>query len=114
MHRPRRGRKDGPPRMTIQVLDQSLTEIIDPKAEPEKIAGGYRSTEGPVWHNGDRTLIFSDLSGSMHIWSEEKGAAVLRQPSAGGNGNTYDHNGLLVTCEQQGRRVSRTLAGGSV
>jgi gluconolactonase len=60
-------------------------------------------------------LIFSDVRGNtMYRWSEAGGQEVIRQPSGVSNGNTYDRNGLLVTCEHMNRRVSRTLADGTV
>jgi gluconolactonase len=50
----------------------------------------------------------------MYVWSEKDGTKVFRDPSGGANGNTYDKDGNLVTCEHIGRRVSRTKADGTV
>ena len=97
------------------ILDQRLSELVDPSSEPEKIAGGFVFTEGPVWNSRDRSLIFSDVQGdAMYLWGEADGSKVFRGPSAGANGNTYDQAGNLITCEHQSRRVSRTLSDGSI
>lgn len=97
------------------VLDERLRALVDPAATAEKIAGGCIFTEGPVWSQQDRSLIFSDVRGdTMYRWTEAGGQTVFRKPSQVANGNTYDRAGNLVTCEHQGRRVSRTLPDGQV
>ena len=101
--------------MTIVAHDNRLRELVDPDAPIERIATGYQFTEGPVWHSRERTLIFSDVrGGAMYRWTESGGAAVFRNPSGVGNGNTYDRAGRLLTCEHEGRRVSRTAPDGTV
>jgi len=99
----------------ITVLDPALERLIDLGAQAEKIVSGLQFTEGPVWHSREKHLVFSDIPAStIYRWSEEKGLAVLRTPSGKANGNTYDRRGRLITCEHEGRRVSRTLADGTV
>jgi gluconolactonase len=97
------------------VHDDRLRDLVDPAATAEKIAGGCVFTEGPVWSHRDNSLIFSDVRGDgMYRWTEAGGQEVFRRPSGVANGNTYDRAGRLVTCEHQGRRVSRTLPDGRV
>jgi sugar lactone lactonase YvrE len=101
--------------MPITVRDNRLNDLVASDAEPEKIASGYQFTEGPVWHSRDESLIFSDVrGGAMYRWTERGGATVFRQASGVGNGNTYDPQMRLLTCEHEGRRVSRTAADGTV
>ena len=100
--------------MAIVALDKRLSDLVDPNVAVEKIATGFVFTEGPVWHSRERHLTFSDVFGAvMYRWTEAGGAVVLRKPSGGANGNTYDRQGRLVTC-QHDRRVTRTSADGSV
>jgi gluconolactonase len=84
----------------------------------DQIATGFQFTEGPLWNNRDKTLIFSDVRGrTMHLWSEGDGSArVIREAGANGisNGNTWDKEGNLLTCEHANRRVSRTLPDGTI
>ena len=97
------------------ILDQRLTAVVEPDLDPEKIAGGFVFTEGPVWQVRDQSLIFSDVQGdAMYRWTRSSGSEVFRRPSAGANGNTYDPAGNLISCEHEGRRVSRTLSNGSI
>jgi gluconolactonase len=101
--------------MAIVVLDSRMNDIVDADVKVDQIATGYTFTEGPLWHARNRTLTFSDVrTFKMHRWSEKNGASVFRDPSGGANGNTYDKDGLLVTCEHINRRVSRTKADGTI
>jgi sugar lactone lactonase YvrE len=99
----------------IQVLDASFARLIDTNAPVHNIATGFTFTEGPVWHSRDRRLIFSDIpNNTLYVWTEANGHEVFRQPSGQGNGNTFDRQGRLLTCEHANRRVSRTAPGGRV
>lgn len=100
--------------MPITVLDDRLRDLVDPDAPVEQLGSGFVFTEGPVWHSRQRHLTFSDIrSDTMYRWSPLEGVRVFRQPSAQANGNTYDRQGRLVTCEHQGRRVSRASGDGA-
>lgn len=96
--------------MQVEVRDPRLHEIIDTDVELEKIATGFEFTEGPVWHPDGEFLIFSDIVGdTMFRWSEAEGVRVLHKPSHMANGNTFDREGRLLTCEHATSRVTRTL-----
>ena len=81
----------------------------------ETIGTGYLFTEGPVWHPAGAFLIWSDMPGD-HIrrWSARDGVTTFRKPSNMANGNTYDRQGRLLTCEHATSRVTRTEADGRV
>lgn len=91
---------------------------VDPLAgigAVEKVAGGFTFTEGPVWFAKPGKLYFSDIPTSrIHELTPPAAVSVFREPSGQSNGLGIDQNGLLVACEHQGRRVSRTQAGGAV
>jgi sugar lactone lactonase YvrE len=100
---------------TITVLDPALTKLVNPDAQIQRIATGFQFTEGPVWHSRERHLIFSDIPGdTLYRWTVGQGHRVFRRPSGQANGNTYDRQGQLVTCEHANRRVSRTALDGTV
>ena len=86
------------------------------KAQPlDQLAGDFRFTEGPIWHPRDEHLTFSDIPGNrLYRWSEASGLSVLREPSNMANGNTYDGEGRMLTCEHATSRVTRTEPDGSV
>jgi sugar lactone lactonase YvrE len=99
----------------IHVLDASIERLVDPHAPIENIATGFTFTEGPVWHSQDRRLLFSDIpNDTLYVWTQDDGQQVFRKPSGQGNGNTFDRQGRLLTCEHANRRVSRTARDGSV
>ncbi len=102
--------------MAVVVLDKRLLDLVDEGVQVDQIATGCTFTEGPLWHPRQRYLTFSDVrTKKMHRWSEKDGQSLFRDnDGAGPNGNTYDRDGLMITCEHDNRRVSRTKADGSV
>ncbi len=103
--------------MAIVALDSRLNDLVDSDVQVEQISTGCEFTEGPLWNNRDKSLIFSDVrTGIMHRWSEKDGVSIFREADKSGiaNGNTWDKDGNLLTCEHNGRRVSRTLADGTI
>src|ERR1700693_4941808 len=104
------------PDAAIEVLDPRFERLRVKSAAIERIAAGFRWTEGPVWLGDTRTLVWSDIPNNrMMRWDEESGAVgVFRKPSDFANGNTRDRAGRLVTCEHGTRRVTRTEHDGSI
>lgn len=98
------------------VKDEAAFRAIVPAdARIEKLAGGFKFTEGPVWTNaGGGFLVFSDIDGDeLKRWTPQEGVTTFRAPSRNANGNTRDLQGRLVTCEHSGRRVSIADADGA-
>ncbi len=104
------------PDPAIEILDESFRPYRLNSAAVERIAGGCRWAEGPVWFGDHRCLIWSDIPNDRMLrWDESSGAvSVFRQPSGHANGNTRDRQGRLITCEHLGRRVVRTEPDGSL
>jgi gluconolactonase len=93
--------------------DARLDDLIERAAAPECIASGFIFVEGPAWHAGLRSLVFSDIIGdTLYGWNGPNNVVVLRRPSHMANGNAWDHEGRLLTCEHATSRVSRTHADG--
>ena len=104
------------PDPAIQVLDPRFAKYRLGNAAVERLATGFRWTEGPVWFGDGRYLLFSDIPNNRIMrWLEETGAvSVFRSPSQYSNGHTRDKQGRLVTCEHDTRRVTRTEHDGSI
>lgn len=99
----------------ITAVMPSLTELVDPAAPVDQIATGFGFTEGPVWDQRNARLIFVDIrADAVYAWRAGAGHQVLRSPSGVSNGNTFDREGRLITCEMGGRRLVRMAAEGSV
>ena len=100
---------------TVEVLHRSFRSLIDAKLGLTEIASGMGFTEGCCYIPGREILIWSDIPGNrMHSWSESDGVSVFREPSGNSNGNTFDLEGRILSCETSGRQVSITELDGSV
>src|SRR3954454_4758516 len=104
------------PDPNIKVLDPRFSKYMLGNAAIERIAGGCRFNEGPVWFGDGRYLLWSDIPNDRIMkWEEETGAiSVFRRPSHYANGNTRDRQGRLVTCEMDTQRLTRTEYDGSI
>lgn len=98
--------------MSIQIQDKRLLDIVDENQEREVISEAFDFTEGPIWHPGERHVTFSDIPASrIYRWSEEGGVTIYREPTNMANGNTYDRQGRILTCEHASSRVTRDDKG---
>jgi gluconolactonase len=99
----------------VEVLDRRFTHRIG-NAAIERIATGFRWTEGPVYFADGGYLLFSDIPNNriMRWLEDDEHVSVFRSPSAHANGNTRDRAGRLITCEHGLRRVTRTELDGSL
>jgi gluconolactonase len=80
----------------------------------EKVEGGFRFTEGPVWSK-EGFLLFSDVPHDRILkWVPGQKSAVFRDHSGGANGNAFDAQGRLYTCESRTRRVVRMDKNGEI
>lgn len=91
-------------------------KIVPKDAKVQKLAGGMKFVEGPVWFAADGGyLVFSDIpADELKKWTAKDGVATFRKPSHNANGNSLSTNGLLMTCEHSARRVTRTEKDGAI
>jgi gluconolactonase len=104
------------PDPSVQTLDPAFNKYRVVLASVEKLAGGCRWAEGPVYFGDARCLLWSDIPNNRIMrWDEDTGCvSAYRRPSNNANGNTRDRQGRLVTCEHDARRVTRTEYDGSI
>ncbi len=80
----------------------------------EKVAAGYKFTEGPIWSRAGY-LLFSDIPQNKILrLTPGKPVETFREQSNGANGNAFDTQGRLYTCEGGARRVTRTDRNGKI
>jgi gluconolactonase len=104
----------------LERLDPSLDAIISPGAKAEIIAEGFEWSEGPLWIEKYKMLLFSDVpTNTIYKWTEEKGKEIYLKPSGytgtepskskepGSNGLILDNEGRLVLCQHGDRRMAR-------
>ena len=101
--------------MNVEIRDDRFNEIVGSDVEIEQVATGFIFTEGPVWNPVEKHLVFSDIQGDiLRKWTPDGRVETFRQPSNMSNGNCYDRQGRLITCEHATSRVTRTEPDGSV
>jgi gluconolactonase len=90
-----------------------IDDLIAKGAEVQKLAGGFRFTEGPAW-DGKGALYFSDIPNErIHRWADGR-LSVFREKSGRANGLYFDARGNLLMCEGGSRRLTRADMGGGV
>ena len=104
---------------TIEKSDPSLDAILSANATAEIIAEGMNWSEGPVWIEKNRMLLFSDVpQDTIFKWTEEKGKEFYLSPSGytdtikrggemGSNGLLLDKEGNLVLCQCGNRQMAK-------
>jgi gluconolactonase len=99
-----------------EILDDRFRRCAAGDQRLERLHGGCRWAEGPVYVPAWRCLVWSDIpNDTMLRWDETSGVVgVFRSPAGYTNGNALDGQGRLVTCEQGNRRVTRTEHDGTV
>ena len=99
--------------MHTEVRDKRFLEVAGENVRVEQVATGFGFTEGPVWDRAHKRLIWSDMKHDhMRSWSPQRGVETYRKPSNKANGNTYDPQGRLVSCEHGTSRVVREEVDG--
>jgi gluconolactonase len=137
-HRPER--LSGITTVPVEVIrkDPAIDRLVPPGTALEKLAGGFRFTEGPVWIPASFAgagsgpiargyLLFSDPNSNViQRWSPDGDLSVFRTKSGytgmdiaeytqpGSNGLALDRDGRLTVCEHGNRRVTRIEKNGSV
>lgn len=81
-----------------------------------KRAGGFQFTEGAVWHGADRVVIFSDIPGNRlyRFDPATEKVEIYRDPSNLTNGNLFDRQHRLLSCEHGTSRVVREELDGTL
>jgi gluconolactonase len=105
---------------SVERIDASVNSVISENATIEVLAEGYDWSEGPIWIEAQKMLLFSDVPKNViYKWTEENGAEAYLTPSGytgsgptqskepGSNGLTLDKEGRLVLCQHGDRRVAR-------
>lgn len=94
-------------------------KIISKNAKFETLYDQAEFTEGPAATADGKAIIFSDIGNRMLRYDLKTGkTSVFRDPSGCSNGNVFDKNGNLISCEGAteggGRRISITSPEGKV
>ena len=87
-------------------MTEYLAGIVESGQEAQQLATDFVFTEGPLWHP-DGYWLFVDLRREppvIHRMSPAGGTPeIIREPSGGTNGMTFDLQGRLLMCEGDNR-----------
>ena len=98
-------------------LDPALDSVIAPGTPIEKVAGGFKFTEGPMWREG--RLWFSDVVGNQMLAVSPQGVVTVLMEKAGGletpkpgsfsgsNAMVTDKDGSVLLLQHGLRRILR-------
>ena len=99
----------------FELTQPRFKAYVLPNASLQKLAEGFRWTEGPVWFGDRDELLFSDLPNNRVMrWTEYAGLSVYREASDFENGHARDRQGRLLSCSHRSRRIHRTELDGRV
>src|SRR5882672_5661309 len=82
----------------------------------QRLWTGALWAEGCAWDAAGRYVVWSDIPNNrqMRRLDEDGHVSVFRAPSNNSNGNTFDFQGRLLSCEHNTRRVVRYEHNGSI
>ena len=108
----------------VQFLRNGMSKIASKGSQISKIAGGFKFTEGPVWHK-DGYLLFSDIPQNK-IMKFEPGKGIstflensgfvgteIEKDGPGSNGLTFDKVGNLYICQHGARQIVKLDRAGN-
>ena len=102
----------------IRRVHADLDALIAGDTRPERLAGGFMFTEGPLWRP-DGVLWFSDIPANVvRQWAPDGTVSEILRPGGydgkdlppgfiGPNGATAGPDGSVVLCQHGNRRVVR-------
>ena len=93
----------------VIVVDPSFTQVRRAIAPIQRVWTGALWAEGPTWSNQGQYRVFSDVAGNTlyrYIWDDGR-VTAFRRPSSNANGNAFDFQGRLLSCQDFDRRLVR-------
>lgn len=103
---------------TFERLDAGFDQVVSKDASMKIIGEGFEWSEGPVWVESQKMLLFSDVPrNTIYKWTEEKGIEVYLTPSGftgdttnspepGSNGLMLDDEENLILCQCGNRQLA--------
>jgi gluconolactonase len=99
----------------LAIKSEEFRGLFPKDTSAVRVATGFRFTEGPVWIEEEKRLLFSDIPANrIFTVSADGRVTTFREPSGNSNGLTRDQEGRLIACEQGNRRLTRSEKDGSI
>ncbi|WP_027834119.1 SMP-30/gluconolactonase/LRE family protein [Maritalea myrionectae] len=92
-----------------QIIEPEFQKLVLANSQLERLWTGGRWCEGPAWFPAGKYVIWSDIPNNRTLrWDETSGSiSEFERPAGYQNGHTVDNDGRLISCEHQGRCISR-------
>ena len=102
----------------VVILEPEAEKIIDKNATVEVLSEGFTWSEGPVWVEELKAVLFSDVpDNKIYKWTLDNSLSVFLEPSgftgemktnfnSGSNGLALDASGKLLLCQHGDRRIA--------
>jgi gluconolactonase len=115
-------KQETPPSVgTIERLDPALDALVPATAKIEKVATGFKFTEGPLWRPKEGVLWFSDVVGNTVYQLSPEGKVTVIMPLGGTdnpgyapagsfigpNGMVAGKDGVVLLCQHGYRRIAQ-------
>ena len=91
--------------MTVVSYGAEKVSVVAEGAKVEKLARGFKFTEGPA-ADAEGNILFTDIPNNrIHKWTLDGKLITFDQDSGGANGLFFDKKGNLLVCEGGRRRL---------
>ncbi len=109
-------------RFSIEILDDEALGLLDKDAQITEIGSGFTWTEGPLWIEDGKYLLFSDIPNNKIFKIDVEGKIseylspsgftgnTARKGESGSNGLLLNEQGELVLMQHGDRRVAKMNA----
>src|SRR5207245_2619625 len=89
------------PDSSIVVLDKRFAKYKIGNTAIQRLWTGALWAEGCAWNGGGHYLVWSDIPNNRQLrrLDEDGHISVFRNPANNSNGNTFDFEGRLLSCE---------------
>ena len=90
-----------------------LDDVIEPGTKVEKIAGGFKFTEGATVNSAGEIFFTDQPNNAIHRWSREKGVRLFMKPAGRCNGMCFTKDGSLLACADEKMELWRIAPDGT-
>jgi gluconolactonase len=99
----------------FEAKTETFKDFFPENAALKCVATGFNFTEGPVWFEDGKYLLFSDIPESKILkLTLDLQIEIFKKSSGNSNGLARDKEGRLIACEHGNRRVARTEKDDSI
>lgn len=98
----------------VYAREQSGKAAVSFESEVQKLAGGFKFTEGPA-ADKKGNVYFSDIPNNrIHKWSVDGKLTIFKEKSGGANGLYFDKKGNLLACAGVAKKMLSISPKGKV